>query len=305
MIYLSQTQILQQVIDYIDDHIKEKLYPEYLAKMVGYSPYHFYRIFHKHLGYTLMDYVLKRKLQYALHDLVMGKKIIDIAVEYGFETHAGFTKAFKKSFGSPPSLYRIHCPISLPQKPDLSRLQHMKLGGIVMQPKITTRPAFWVIGKTFEGKVKNVSYTRDEPAYWNQPGLNDGSIERMLYEQLKPKKHGEYCINLHSSEIDGGFTYLFSVEYEEDMKPSKELTRVKIPASTYAVFKTPSVSVEHFFTSIKGTWQYILEDWLPHSSYEVNEDSFDFEYYDEKCHYWDFDKIYMEIHIPIKEKDRT
>ena len=32
--------------------------------------------------------------------------IIDIAVEYGYETHTGFLKAFKRYFGSTPEKYR-------------------------------------------------------------------------------------------------------------------------------------------------------------------------------------------------------
>jgi AraC-like DNA-binding protein len=43
----------------------------------------------KHTGYTLMVYVVKRKLQYALYELVNGNKIIQIAMDYGFDTHAG------------------------------------------------------------------------------------------------------------------------------------------------------------------------------------------------------------------------
>lgn len=296
--------MLQQVIDYIDDHIKEEIAPEFLARLAGYSPYHFYRLFQKQIGYTLMDYVLKRKLQFALYELINGRKVVEIAMDYGFETHAGFTKAFKKCFGSPPSLYKLHCPLSLPQKPDLMSLRQKNLGGIIMQPKIVTRPAFSVAGKTFEGFVKNVSYTRDVPAYWNQRGLTDGSVEDMLYEQLKPKKHGEYCINLSSTETDGRFNYLFSVEFDEGKGLPDGLNSLKIPAATYAVFKTPLGSVEQFVPAIKGTWQYILEDWLPHSPYEVDETTFDFEYYDEHCHYWDYEKIYMEIHIPIREKER-
>ncbi|MFD2446978.1 helix-turn-helix domain-containing protein [Bacillus sp. CGMCC 1.16607] len=299
---MQHLNILQQVINYIDEHIKEELEPGNLAKMVGYSPYHFYRIFHKHIGYTLMDYVLKRKLQFALHELINGKKIVEIALEYGFETHAGFTKAFKKCFGSPPSLYKLHCPLSLPQKLDLLSLHQKNLGGIVMQPKIVKRPAFWVAGKTFEGFVKNVSYTRDEPAYWEKRGLSDGAVETMLYERLNPKNHGEYCINLNSNDIDSSFIYLFSVEYEENMELPEGFTSFQIPAATYAIFKTPLVRPEQFVPTLKGTWQYILEDWLPHSSYEVDEAAFDFEYYDEYCHYWDYEKIYMEIHIPIIEK---
>lgn len=294
--------MLQQVIDYIEEHIKDQIDSEKLAAMAGYSPYHFYRIFHKHTGYTLMDYVVKRKLQYALHELVNGKKVIEIAMDYGFDTHAGFTKAFKKCFGSPPSLYKIHCPKSLPQKLDLIAIHQKNTGGIVMQPMIVNRESFTVAGKTFKVNVENVSYTRDAPAIWDQEGLADGSIERLLYQSLAPKKHGEYCINLSSTAAEDTFTYLFAVELDADTSLPGGLTTLQLPAATYAVFRTPSVEVEKFASAIKGTWKYILEDWFPQSSYEVDDTAYDFEYYDEHCHHWDFEKVYMEIHIPIKDR---
>lgn len=301
---MQQLTILQQTIDYIEDHINEEINPLKLAEMAGYSPYHFYRIFQKHTGYTVMDYVLKRKLQYALHELVNGKKIIQIAMDYGFDTHSGFTKAFKRCFGSPPSLYKLHCPKSLPQKLDLMSLHQKNIGGIVMQPKIVHRQAFSVAGKAFESLIDNVSYTRDLPAFWDQRGLTDGSTERLLYQLLAPKKHGEYCINLSRPEQEDRFTYLFAVDIDKEVQLPEELTYLQIPAATYAIFRTPLVGVDQFVPAIKGTWRYILEDWLPQSPYEVDEAVFDFEYYDEHCHYWEFEKIYMEIHIPIKDQDR-
>lgn len=299
---IYQLVLLQKVIDYIEEHIKDKINPKELAEMVGYSPYHFYRVFEKHTGYTVMNYVLKRKLQYALHDLVNGKKVTQIAFDYGFETHAGFTKAFKRCFGSPPSLYKTHCPTSLPQKFDLLTLQEKKVGGIVLQPKMVTRHAFWVAGKAFKSHLKDVSYTRDAPAFWDQEGLNDGSVETMLYELLAPQQHGEYCINLGPEQEY--FTYLFAVHLDKDVKLPSELFKFEIPTTTYAVFKTPLVELEQFVPAIRGTWQYILEDWLPYSAYEVDENSYDFEYYDEYCHHWEYEKIYMEIHLPVKEKTR-
>jgi AraC family transcriptional regulator len=294
---MEQVKLMQFVIDYIENYIKDDIDPEKLAKMVGYSPYHFYRMFQKNIGYTLMDYVLKRKLQYALYELAHGKKILEIAMDYGFETHAGFTKAFKKCFGSPPSLYKRHCPISLPQKLDLLSIQQKNVGGILMQPMIVDLPSFWVAGKTFEMDMKNVSFTRDAPAFWDQKGLDDGSIETLLYSVLSPKKHGEFCINL--SETENQFTYLFALEDDGTTLLPAGLTRFQIPSATYAVFRTPLVEAKQFASAIKGTWKYILEDWFPNSSYEVDEAGFDFEYYDEHCHYWDYDKIYMEIYIPI------
>jgi Bacterial regulatory helix-turn-helix proteins, AraC family./Bacterial transcription activator, effector binding domain. len=301
---MEKIHLIQRVLDYIDEHITEPLDAPELARLAGYSPFHFQRVFHKYTGTTLMDYVLKRRLQFALHDLANGRKIVDIALDYGFDTHAGFTKAFKKCFGSPPTLYRLHCPCSLPPKPDLKKIQKMKVGGLLMQPKIVERPAFKVIGKTFEGRISGVSSTRDYPAFWNRPGLDDGSVEKMLYQTVKPKKHGEYCINYQTGPLDETFTYLFAVEFHEGMDVPDGLTLLEIPAATYAVFRTPPVPEEEFFSSIRGTWRYILEEWFPQSSYEVDEGAPDFEYYDENCHYWLHEKIFMEIHIPVKGKER-
>jgi AraC family transcriptional regulator len=302
VIDIQQLLLLQQIIDYIEDHIRDEIDPENLAKIAGYSPYHFYRVFQKHTGYTLMDYVVKRRLQYALHELVHGKKVIQIAMDYGFDTHAGFTKAFKKCFGSPPSLYKIHGPKSLPQKLDLISIHQKNTGGIVLQPMIVNRPSFTVAGKTFEINMGNVSYTRDAPAFWDQEGLADGSIERLLYKSLSPNKHGEYCFNLSNTKLEDKFIYLFAVDLDKDTSLPDGLTPLQIPAATYAVFRTPLVEVEKFASAIKGTWNYILEDWFPQSYYEVDEDAYDFEYYDEHCHQWVYEKVYMEIHIPIKER---
>ncbi|QUG43596.1 AraC family transcriptional regulator [Psychrobacillus sp. INOP01] len=299
----QQLLLIQQVIDYIDNQIKEEIHPENLAKLIGYSPFHFYRIFQQTTGYTVMDYVQKRKLQFALFELLQGEKIIDIALEYGFKTHAGFTKAFKRCFGSPPSLYKLHCPVSLPQKLDLNSLHQKKTGGIVLQPKIISKPPFEVAGKTFDSRLEKVFFTRDAPAFWEQRISSDESIETTLYNLLSPKEHGEYCLNLSGSEYKNSFTYLFAVNYDKGTPIPEGITMLQIKATNYAVFKTPLVNVDQFVASIKGTWRYILEDWLPHSLYEVDEDSYDFEYYDEHCHDWEYEKIYMEIYLPIKERD--
>ena len=250
-----------------------------------------------------MDFVQKRKLQFALYELMQGKKIIQIALDYGFETHSGFTKAFKRCFGCPPSLYRLHCPISLPQKLDLLSLREKQTGGIVMQPKILQKESFIIAGKTFESKMEKVSFTRDAPAFWDQRISVDEAIERTLYDLLSPEKHGEYCINLNRTELKNSFTYIFAVNYDQNAQLPNGLTKLKISAATYAVFRTPLVEVEQFVSSIKGTWQYILEDWLPHSLYEVDENGYDFEYYDEHCHEWEYEKIYMEIYLPIKQRE--
>lgn len=55
---------------------------------------------------SVMDYVLQAKMKRATEDIVSGDKIIDVALKYGYQSHAGFTKAFKNKFGFSPILLR-------------------------------------------------------------------------------------------------------------------------------------------------------------------------------------------------------
>jgi AraC family transcriptional regulator len=85
--------IVQSILDDIDNKITENIRVDELARAANYSVYHFCRVFMALTGTPVMNYVIRRKLEYALYDLSQGKRIIDVAMEYGFETHAGFTKA--------------------------------------------------------------------------------------------------------------------------------------------------------------------------------------------------------------------
>lgn len=99
-------------IEYIEKNIKDDLTAEIIADEVGYSLYHFSRIFKGAMGMPLMEYVKERRLICASKEIFEGKKIIDVAIAYGYQTHSGFTKAFKKKFDFPPMLIhamRLSC----------------------------------------------------------------------------------------------------------------------------------------------------------------------------------------------------
>ena len=95
-------------IKYIEKNIKEQLATDVIANEVGYSAYHFSRIFKEQMGMSLMEYARERRLICASKDIFAGKKIIDVSIEYGFQTHSGFSKAFKKKFGFTPTQHVIY-----------------------------------------------------------------------------------------------------------------------------------------------------------------------------------------------------
>jgi AraC family transcriptional regulator len=299
---LDYVDLIQKTIDYIDDNIGEKITVDKLAEIAGFSTYHYYRVFHSFVGIPVMEYVTRRKLQYALSELSNNRKIFDIALDLGFETHAGFTKAFKKCFGYTPSFYRLHAPIGFPQKVDLKKIRTNKIGGIIMQPKIINRDSFKIVGYEFKTTLRNNAHSRDIPAFWDQ--CNIEGKEAHLYNTQNPPRHGEYGICVNTNMETDEFSYILGIEVTNFDHAADEMCTLEVPAATYAVFTTPAVASndDSFVNSIKGTWKYILEEWFPNSGYEIDDSRLDFEFYDERCHSWEYEKICMDIYIPIKKR---
>lgn len=292
--------LMQRSIDYIDENITKKISVEELANISGFSTYHYYRVFHSFVGMPVIEYVTRRKLQYSIFDLSSGVKILDIALNYGFETHPGFTKAFKKAFGYSPNYYRIHAPEGFPQKVNLANIKENKVGGIIMEPKIINKDAFKIVGYKFDTTLRNNAHSRDIPAFWEKCDIE--GKETKLYATQKPPRHGEYGICINTNIETDEFSYVLGIEVADFDNALEEMYKLEVPAATYAVFTTPAVADEDFVESIKGTWKYIFEEWFPNSGYEIDSAKLDFEFYDEKCHPWEHEKLSMNIFIPIIKK---
>ncbi len=97
---------MNRILNYIEEHLEEKLTSGQLADIAGYSEYHFLQLLKAHTGETVMEYVCRRRLFRAMDELASGSRIIDVAFQYGFESHSAFSRAFKREFGFSPSLLR-------------------------------------------------------------------------------------------------------------------------------------------------------------------------------------------------------
>jgi len=163
---MNHTQTLQAVLDYIDSNIGSQINVAMIAEKAGYSEYHFSRVFTGTIGISVMSYVTWRRLQYALYDLCCGKKVIDAAMEYGFETHRGFTKAFVRWFGFPPSLCRLRLTVNPPMKPSVQMLTNKFSGGNAMQPHIIELTPFAAVGYPSRHKCEDMTDNVNTPTFW-------------------------------------------------------------------------------------------------------------------------------------------
>lgn len=79
---------MERILKYIETHICESLTNKQLAKIAGYSEYHFIRLFKEYTNMTCMHYIWKRRLIKASGDIANGFRIIDVAFQYGWHSHS-------------------------------------------------------------------------------------------------------------------------------------------------------------------------------------------------------------------------
>jgi len=97
--------------NYIKNHITESITLYMLANAAGYSPWHCTRIFNELTGKTPFEYIRALRLSRAAIKLRdEDVKIIDVALDFVFDSHEGFTRAFSKQFGMTPNYYRKNTP---------------------------------------------------------------------------------------------------------------------------------------------------------------------------------------------------
>ena len=102
---MQANDALRSSLSYIEHNLKTTIAANELADMVGYSVWHYYRLFVQVTGLPVAAYICKRRLDCALIEISEGRKAVDVVLEYGFDTYAGFYKAFVKMYGCSPKKY--------------------------------------------------------------------------------------------------------------------------------------------------------------------------------------------------------
>ena len=94
---------LQQVNEYINEHLHEDIKLIELAAIAQISPYHFLRLFKQSMGLTPHQYILQRRIKKAKYLLQESKlSIADIALRVGFCDQSHLTRCFKRLLGMTP-----------------------------------------------------------------------------------------------------------------------------------------------------------------------------------------------------------
>jgi AraC family transcriptional regulator len=159
-----RTDPMDRARRHIEQNLAVELSLTEVADAAGLSPYHFSRQFTARFGFSPMAYVRARRLEMAAERLRGGPRtrLIDLALDCGFDSQEGFTRAFTRTFGVSPGRYRAGArpprgeavvrrtahlpPINLIQAPTPARKPPMRLIGPADdfdEAAMPTIPALW------------------------------------------------------------------------------------------------------------------------------------------------------------------
>ncbi len=96
---------VSDIINYINDNLQNDLSLETLSSLFYVSKYHLLREFKKHNGYTIHQYIYKKRLILARVLLKEGLKVTEVSLRCGFGDYSNFIRAFKNEFGLSPKRY--------------------------------------------------------------------------------------------------------------------------------------------------------------------------------------------------------
>ena len=106
---LDYVASVNRAIDHVLKHLAQPLKLEIVARVAGFSPFHFHRVFHALVGETLADFVKRLRLERALAHLSITPRLTltEIALNCGFASSSDFSRSFKQRYGMPPSVFDI------------------------------------------------------------------------------------------------------------------------------------------------------------------------------------------------------
>lgn len=284
---------IQSVLDHIDEHVEDCLDSNSLAEIGIFSKSHFFKWFTHLTGYTPMNYVLRRKLHYAAKRMITSnEKIVDIAFQFGFESHDVYSRAFKRVYGIAPESYRKR-RYTLPEMKKAVVEINGGGGKAKIDVQIVDRPSMCFIG--VERPIGNGVGKATIAQVWELYFQSYQHLFGHLTNRVKPEEDAEYALAVFNQ--DGIFSYFVGFEVEGlEHIPVGAVGR-KVPALTYAKATHIGPPAE----TLGQTLDYVYGEWFANTSYQtahLRESPYSvIEHYDSRCY---LTPPKMDIYVPIK-----
>lgn len=278
---------VSKAIQYIDENLNDTLSVELIAKNFAFSPYYFHRLFTAIVGKSMSAYVRDRRVAYACKMLnETDRKILDIALDCGFDSAQSFSRAFKSITGMSPMEYRRRniVPSIIPVAELVKRFTNRLKGGIMMNPNMIKKNKMILAGVSGAGNETAEIWKRFMKLDEGCPLINklsDDGFEIRMFDSVTGSEEVFVGCEIKEAKIDSG-------EYEI----------LQIPSSEYASF---DVYVADGYESENNA----MSEWLSSNEKGYVKNLFEgkqycVEHYDARFN-GDADGSIVEIWIPVKK----
>ncbi|MGZ9584856.1 AraC family transcriptional regulator [Paenibacillus marinisediminis] len=285
---------IERAVQYIEAHLCEPLRAEDVAREVHISHSHFHRIFMALTGETIGNYIRKRRLTEAARELLgTNRPIMDIAMDYQFESQAAFSRSFKRVYGTAPYQFRARGtrPVMSEKGQLLGKRLYHRLDHITIEPTIQVlERSIHVIGTRGWTSLEHNRI----PDIWDElitrrqeiAGIKDHRTGYGICRATSALSFQEFTEQSPFEQMAG-----YEV-YPESTVPDKMCACVLQPGR-YAVF-------EHLGPTkvLPASYEYIWGTWLSNTDLSLDCRD-DFELYGPEFKGRESDESKLYIYIPI------
>lgn len=289
---LRQRQIARATA-FIEDRLSEPLTISRIARHICLSPFHFQRLFFDAVGESVSEYIKRRRLEKAANVLLVQQdlRLIDLALECGFETHSAFSRAFKAHFGLSPASFRsAHGNV----RRGLGRNRPFLLANMNRPARVdadvTELPEMWMILRNQQG-MDSGSFFPDKNAVQQQLQELQNQAGNELLFLVGAFREGPRAFTdpVARGSFGGLFATRRQIGWVGDWK--------RIKAGKWA-------RIQHFgnFEHLYLTWNRACQNWLPSSGWRLRDD-WAFETYESRPDIIDFSQPSAIVHMPIEANE--
>ena len=253
---------LNDAMAYIEENLMQYIEMSQIARLAGCSEYHFRRMFSFLAGMPLGEYIRRRRLSRAGVLLQTSQiKVIDLALQLGYDSPEAFGRSFQAMHGVTPSQARKE-NAGLKILPPLS-FQLTIRGGMEMHYRIVEKGDFSIAG--FKKRVA-MQFNGVNPQITELAQRLTPEIIAELKELCDTEPSGILSVSanfsdrmMENSQLDQyiGVATLKVVPGHYDV--------LHVEASAWAVFKVTGP----FPAAVQETWAKIYAEWFPASGYEL------------------------------------
>lgn len=279
-------QAVQKMQDYISVHEDEEITLFQLANACGYSPWHAARLFKQYIGKAPFEYIRALKLSKAAMTIRdENVRIIDVALDYQFDSHEGFTRAFRKNFGISPKAYQKSAtpiPLYIPSQIEEKYIAMKKIMDGEMEKEREVKGVYYKHIMEFPKRKLIIKRGKNASNYFEYEMEHEEicqnvwgilcSIKEALNEPMGVWLSPKYQKRGTSSYVEG-------VEVPWDYKGSipEGFEYIEFPKQLMMIFQSEPYNDEDYFEEILEMQQYMDHYKLEDENYEWDEEGYRFQ----------------------------